>query len=279
MVDAPAPPNPIPSWDEFNEAIRRLCPTQEFSYSLSVPAPRPIVVMLHVGRCGSTVVAEMLGRHSSVSWDGEVFEPKVRARIGYEELLPQEFLLNRIGEASEIYGFEIKYLPSHHQRILGLDLKGLLDLTESVGVSHHVTLHRQNYLRRVVSGVIGRERRSWHRTSEQPMANTRVRIDPNSVPFGPRQPLLEVFEEMKQGESDLKSALADQAVLHLTYEENVAVDPVKAYSSVCDFVGVAEEDVRPGLDRTGTDRLESVVSNYDEIVMLLSGTEYSWMLD
>jgi hypothetical protein len=235
--------------------------------------------MLHVGRCGSTVVAEMLGRHPSISWDGEVFEPKVRSRIGYEDVPPREFLLNRIAEAPEVHGFEIKYLPSHHQRILGLDLRGILDLTDSVGVSHYVTLHRRNFLRRVVSGVIGRKRRRWHRSSEEPMPEAKVRVDPNAVPFGPRQPLLGVFEEMKQGEADLKAALSDRATLHLTYEDDVAVDPFKAYTSVCDFIGVTPEDVRPGLGRTGTDRLESMVSNYDEVVALLSGTEYAWMLD
>ncbi|MET0566982.1 MAG: hypothetical protein ABW021_11125 [Acidimicrobiia bacterium] len=242
-------------------------------------APRTTVAMLHVGRCGSTVVAEMLGRHPAISWDGEVFEDKVRSKIGFEEVPPREFLINRIGDTPEIYGFEIKYLPSHHPRILGLDLAGLLDLTDSVGVNHYVTLHRHNYLRRVVSGVIGRERRRWHRTSDETMPDTSVRVDLNAVPFGPRQPLLAVFEEMKQGEADLKSALSDRAALHLTYEDDVAVDPVKAYASVCDFIGINPEEVRPGLDRTGADRLESMVSNYHEIAALLSGTEYEWMLD
>jgi hypothetical protein len=235
--------------------------------------------MFHVGRCGSTVVAEMLGRHLSITWEGEVFEPKVRAKIGFEDVPPREFLLRRIAEAPEVYGFEIKYLPSHHQRILGLDLGGLLELTDSVGVTHYVTLHRRNYLRRVVSGVTGRERRRWHRTPDQPRPDTKVRLDPGAVPFGPRQPLLDVFQEMKQGETDLVSALSDRATLHLTYEDDVALDPLKAYASVCDFIGVMPEEVRPRLDRTGSDRLESMVSNYDEIVALLSGTEYSWMLD
>lgn len=235
--------------------------------------------MLHVGRCGSTVVAEMLGRHPSISWDGEVFEPKVRAKIGYEDVPPVAFLRDRIARAPEIYGFEIKYLPSHHQRVLGLDLEGILQLTDSVGVSLYVTLHRRNYLRRVVSGVIGRERRRWHRTSDQPTPDTKVRVDLGAVPFGPRQPLLEVLEEMKKGEADLKSALLDRAALHLTYEDDVAIDPVKAYTSVCEFIGITPEDVRPALGRTGTDRLESMVTNYDEIVEALSGTEYAWMLD
>ncbi|HEU4916026.1 MAG TPA: hypothetical protein VFV13_05630 [Acidimicrobiia bacterium] len=224
-------------------------------------------------------MAEMLGRHPSISWDGEVFEPKVRAKIGYEDVPPVAFLRDRIARAPEIYGFEIKYLPSHHQRVLGLDLEGILQLTDSVGVSLYVTLHRRNYLRRVVSGVIGRERRRWHRTSDQPTPDTKVRVDLGAVPFGPRQPLLEVLEEMKKGEADLKSALLDRAALHLTYEDDVAIDPVKAYTSVCEFIGITPEDVRPALGRTGTDRLESMVTNYDEIVEALSGTEYAWMLD
>ncbi len=224
-------------------------------------------------------MAEMLGRHPSISWDGEVFEPKVRAKIGYEDVPPVAFLRDRIARAPEIYGFEIKYLPSHHQRVLGLDLEGILQLTDSVGVSLYVTLHRRNYLRRVVSGVIGRERRRWHRTSDQPTPDTKVRVDLGAVPFGPRQPLLEVLEEMKKGEADLKSALLDRAALHLTYEDDVAIDPVKAYTSVCEFIGITPEDVRPALGRTGTDRLESMVTNYDEIVETLSGTEYAWMLD
>jgi hypothetical protein len=235
--------------------------------------------MFHVGRCGSTVVAEMLGRHPSITWEGEVFEPKVRAPIGYEDVPPSEFLVDRIARAPEVYGFEIKYLPSHHQRLLGLDLNGLLNLTDAVGVSHYVTLHRHNYLRRVVSGVIGRERRRWHRTSAQQMPETKVRLDPRAVPFGPRQPLLAVFEEMKQGEEDLTSALSERAALHLTYEDDVALDPLKAYTAVCDFIGVMPEDVRPGLDRTGTDQVASTVSNYDEIAELLGDTEYAWMLD
>lgn len=221
----------------------------------------------------------MLGRHPSITWDGEVFEPKVRTRIGLEDVPPKEFLLGRIAASADVYGFEIKYLPSHHQRVLGLDLDGLIDLTDSVGVTHYVTLHRQNYLRRVISGVIGRERRRWHRTHDQPIPDAKVRLDPAAVPFGPRQPLLTVFEEMKTGEVDLISALSGRATLSLTYEDDVAVDPVKAYVSICDFIGIAPEDVRPGLDRTGSDQLSSMVSNYDELVEVLGGTEYEWMLD
>ena len=85
----------------------------------------------------------------------------------------------------------------------GLISMVFIALTDRVGVSHYVTLHRHNYLRRVVSGAIGRERRRWHRTHAEPAPSTAVRLDPKAVPFGPRQTLLAAFEEMKTGEADL----------------------------------------------------------------------------
>lgn len=240
---------------------------------------RPTVVMLHVGRCGSTVVADMLGRHPMISWDGEVFEPKVRAKIGFDEMPPEDFLLDRIGRAEHVYGFEVKYLPSHHQLNLGRDLAGIIDLTERVEVSHYVTLHRHNYLRRVVSGAIGRERRRWHRAPQEPVPETKVHLNPNSVPFGPRKPLLAAFEEMKTGESALRDVLEGRHGLHLSYEDHVERDPSVAYELICDLIGVEPGDIDSRLARTGAAPLSAVLANFDEIAEHLTGTEYEWMLD
>ena len=235
--------------------------------------------MLHVGRCGSTVVAEMLGRHPSVSWDGEVFEPKVRSKIGFDELAPQEFLLHRIADAPGVYGFEVKYLPSHHQRVLSLDLSGLLDLTDRVGVTHYVTLHRHNYLRRVVSGAIGRERRRWHRTTGESASEIKLRLNPNSVPFGPSKPLLAAFEEMKTGESALRAGLEGRSAINLVYEDHVEGDPALAYRLICESIGIEPGAAEARLERTGDAPLSALLSNFDEIADLLTGTEYEWMLD
>ena len=244
-----------------------------------MPLDQTTVVMFHVGRCGSTVVAEMLGRHPRVSWDGEVFEPAVRRKIGLEELGPDEFLRQRRHATSEAYGFEIKYLPSHHQRLLGLDLDGLLDLSRRVGVTHYVTLHRHNYLRRVVSGAIGRERRRWHRSQSEPVPSTEVRLDPMAVPFGPRQPLLAAFEEMRVGEDALHQALEGRPVLHLVYEDHVESDPAVAYRLICDLIGIEAGNIGAQLGRTGDAPLTELLVNFEEIADVLTGTEYEWMLD
>jgi LPS sulfotransferase NodH len=235
--------------------------------------------MLHVGRCGSTVLAEMLGRHPSVSWDGEVFEPVVRAMIGAEEAAPEDFLRTRASQADGVYGFEIKYLPSHHQRQLHVDLPEMIEMCDRVGVTHYVTLHRQNYLRRVVSGAIGRQRGTWHRSAGAPARPTAIHLDPDNVPFGPDKPLLTVFAEMKTGEQELRAVLRDKALLEITYEDDIESNPVTAYSAVCRFLGVEPEEAHPSLSRTGDASLAAMVTNYQEIADLLDSTEYAWMLD
>jgi hypothetical protein len=244
-----------------------------------VIAGKTRVVMLHVGRCGSTVLAEMLGSHSHVTWDGEIFEPVIRSKLGDPDLVPEDLLAKRMADASWVYGFEIKYLPSHHQRVLSMSLDEILAMTGRAGVDHHITLHRRNYLRRVVSGAIGRERRRWHRKVTEAAPSTAVRLNPGSVPFGPRKPLLEVFDELESGQDDLEAALGDRSAIHLVYEEHVESDPSIAYRLICDYLDLTPEEVRPSLDRTGEAPLSDLITNYDEIVDLLAPTKYAWMLD
>ena len=68
-------------------------------------------------------------------------------------------------------------------------------------------------------------------------------------------------------------------MLHLVYEEDVEDDPALAYRQVCDLIGVASESIESRLGRTGAAPLTSLLTNFDEIAELLTGTEYEWMLD
>jgi hypothetical protein len=238
----------------------------------------PRVVMFHVGRCGSTVVAELLKQHRRITWDGELFEPVIREKLDERDLGAAGLLKARVDQAQDVYGFELKYLPSHHQRILDLSLDDLVDLAEQVGVSHYVTLHRRNYLRRVVSGAIGRERKRWHRKGDEGEPSTITHLDLESIPFGPRKPLLKVFEELGQGEGDLKIRLAAKTTLELTYEDDIESDPLSAYNSICEFAGLEAESVETTLHPTGDRPLSAMVENYAEVESLIKGTRYEWML-
>jgi hypothetical protein len=69
--------------------------------------------MFHIGRCGSTVPAEMLKQHPLVHWDSEIYEPHGELFYQYgiraDASDPIGFLRKRgAGAAKPHYGFEVK---------------------------------------------------------------------------------------------------------------------------------------------------------------------------
>lgn len=174
----------------------------------------------------------------------------------------------------------MKYLWSHHLRVLGVDLDDLVDALERGGTERWVLLHRRNYLRRVVSGAVGRERGSYHqRRADGPAELVQVTLDLDDVPFGPGAPLLDVFDELARGERELGELLAGRDTLWLTYEDDIEQDPRRAYERACEFLGLPVQDVDVRLRRTTPFPLSAVVSNLDEVRRALDGTRYAWMLD
>lgn len=240
--------------------------------------------MLHPGRCGSTVLATMLGDRDDVRWDGEIFEPhRSRPPLRQVEagLAPSGVVGGRREEVEEAaYLFAVKYLWSHHLRVLDLDLPELVEELKAGGVDRWVLVHRRNHLRRVVSGAVGRARGSYHqRRSDGPSELVRVTLDLDDVPFGPGAPLLDVFEELERGERELRQLLDGQPTLWLTYEDDIERDPTVAYERVCDFLGLERRPVEVRLRRTTPFSLEDVLENHAEVSALLEGTDREWMLE
>src|SRR5437868_12511840 len=96
------------------------------------------VVMLHPGRCGSTVLGDMVGQHSNVAWDGEIYEIERQRRtaIGLPEDIPEALPLLRsrmrlAGRA--VFGFELKFIRSEQLRLIAMDLPTCLRALEDLG--------------------------------------------------------------------------------------------------------------------------------------------------
>lgn len=242
----------------------------------------PTVAMLHSGRVGSTVLGTMLGDRDDCRWDGEPFEPSSSRRVAeFEQGRPpsEVVALRRAATPDTAYVLAVKYLWSHHLRVLELTLPALVEALSDGGVDHWVLVHRRNHLRRVVSGAVGRARGSYHqRSSDGPADLVTVRLDPQDVPFGPGAPLLDVFAELDRGRSELQRLLTDSRALWLTYEDDIEHDPTVAYRRVCDFLGLPAQEVDVRLRRTTPFPLSQVIENHDEIATLLRGTPHEWML-
>jgi len=221
----------------------------------------------------------MLDAHPDITWDGEIFEPSHRSELDEPaDLTPTELIEHRRSKAARHYGLETKYLQSHHLGALGIELGGYIELLTSLGFERFVALHRRNYLRRVVSGAVGRHAGTWHRHRPGAGEPQVITLDPESVPFGGDQPLLDVFAELAAGEQALHDRLPAGSV-RLTYEDDIVPDPSVAYARICGLFGVEPQPVAPSLFPTNPFPLSEILANYEEIAELLVGTAYEWMLE
>ena len=113
--------------------------------------------MFHVGRCGSTVLGDLLDQHPLVKWDREIyFRRFARNRFELKPFDSRKYLRHQMVVAgSRFYGFEVKFLENQHLAIVGAGLSDYVQQLRDVGVMHYVILERKNYLRMLISWVVG----------------------------------------------------------------------------------------------------------------------------
>jgi len=163
--------------------------------------------------------------------------------------------------------------------MINMNLEAYLVLLGRLDFSKFIVLHRKNYLRRIISEMVGRKVKRWHyhKTMTVP---TKVNIDIESVGTGNScGPLLESFRCLDENYNLLQKVLSGDEVLYLFYEDDILKDPTKAYRQVCDFLGITCETPEVPLKKTNPFSYEEIVTNFDEISSCLEGTEYAWMLD
>jgi LPS sulfotransferase NodH len=248
---------------------------------------RKNVGMFHTGRCGSTVLGNMLNQHSAIFWAGEIFE---RMTNRHREVVPGREAFDTVINKSRrrgrdsgkrIYGFELKYLRQQHLRdeYLNMTLADAIAAMERLRFSRFIVLHRENYLRQAISAEVGRQNKSWH-AKANPQKATRVTLDVHAFWTGMRrEPLLDWFHCLDENYHRLKDLLADREVLLLSYERDILKDPAQAYGKTCAFLGVAAESPQIDLVRTNPFSYDTMVDNMSQVVAVLRGTQYEWMLD
>lgn len=245
------------------------------------------IVMYHIGRCGSGVLASLLRQHRRVYWDGELYAP-VFARWrdennGVETVRefpedPVRRLEKRMVLAcSSFYGFEIK--PFHH-RLIGCSAEPFIDKLDSLGFTHFIILDRRNRLRKIVSSIISHERTGvYHSVQGKEAALNRVAVDSDDVRIDfSAKPLLEYLSEYDEQFDSLKNLLKARNLLELTYEDDIQEDPEKGYQRVCRFLEIEPQKVTVRLSRTNPFPLRDMIENFNEVEDILSGTPYEWML-
>lgn len=239
------------------------------------------VVMFHLGRSGSTVMADLLNQHHDIYWGGEIAKETLRENLPEKDERIASFTKNLDLELSaskkhHAYGFEIK---PFHLRYLGVTPIEFRQMMRSRGFDTFIILERKNLLRKVLSSMIASKYDVWHQPKTVESVAKVVEVDPFSINIdGQSKSLLEFFRDYEEDLRQIRLALKDDSPLELSYENDVSPSPVAAAQMCFAHVGASSERPAVRYGRTNPQKISEIVTNFDELEDVLSGTEYEWML-
>lgn len=240
------------------------------------------VVTFHTGRSGSTVLGDLLNQHPNIFWDAEIYNPARMERISPKIphfLLhhPKRFLRLRMARAgNKIYGFEMQLTQLKY---IDAKLLDYIEQLQGMKFNHFIILKRKNYLRKILSSVVGQITSQWHQNKNAKPKLIRFELDVDNLLFrGNAKPLLVHLQAEHEHYCTLEKVLSGQRVLQLTYEDDISESPLVGYQRVCNFLDVGHHEVKIRYGKTNPFKLTEMIINFDEVERTLRGTSFEWML-
>ena len=239
--------------------------------------------MFHIGRCGSTVLMDLLNQHPKIGSDGEPYNrvAKDMDRRGVDPhssgLDPADHIHRRFGRVgARWYLYSLKF---NQVTQFDRELDRYLADIESRGVNRLVVLDRSNLLRKVVSGLRARANGQFQSSDPDAVRPDKVRVDVDAVAMeGETHSLIGQFERWNREYERFDRLIGDRPVLRLNYEADILDDPRVAYEKVVTHLGLDPHPVDVRLQRLNPFALEDVVENLDDVGRALADTPYAWML-
>ena len=245
------------------------------------------IAMFHMGRCGSSVLGDLLYQHSQIQWSGEIYFPYIREwrtqksqHSGKRIVLqpdPLRILRQKMFAAgSKNFGCEIKF---HHITEGCYDIQNFIDILDRKKFTY-IILKRDNFLRSIISHTVmyNLSEKKTHNKSSEKATLKQVYIDVENTGYnGYKKPLIEHLTIHKENHVHLEKLLSGHNYLNLSFEKDISADPNNAYSKVCHFLNVEPEEISVRLSKTNPFSLSDIIINYDEVKAYLKDTEYAWM--
>ena len=268
VPDIELPEPPLKPW------VKPVSPSRSARRARVASGPSTRIAMIHHGRCGSQVVGDLLSQHSQILWEGELFEPLVQ-KLPKD---PMPYLRSRIRACGKaMFGFETKH---YHPDLMGVEWPAYVAGLERLGFDKFILQRRANLLRTFVSALVGKAKGNFYHLPAGKTASLRkIVLDPQGVYFEDKPVrLLDALAFTEQRMQLARQLLNGRNIINLTYEDDIAEDPSRAYRRLCEFLGVEPEPVEIKYGRTTPFRLSEVIENFEEVQVALAGTEYEWML-
>lgn len=241
--------------------------------------------MFHIGRCGSTILADLLSQHREIHWAGEIngshfynrhsleFEKKILSEDQGEMHLRRSMR----GMLNKYFGIEVKRI---HMEWMGCNIPDYLQKLVRNGFDKFIILERINYLRTILSYTIAQRTGIWH-THNELTGPEPIDIDLDNVRLEyHHMPLLDALETIDTFYADVRTALRDAGIipLELTYELDIQDDPMIGYRKIESFLDLSAGIPKVRFKRTNPFTIEKLVLNNIELISTLKHTKYSWMI-
>lgn len=247
------------------------------------------VIMTHLGRSGSTVIAEMLKQHPNIAWFDEFFT-KLQNEHSDFNLTVQE-MLALIGKEVDLkdqsnivyFGHEIK--PINFFKNHGCNISDYLEASADHDKFTHVFLRRRNILRRICSAIKASQTGVYHTLNDgKGYVSSRYYIDfENLIDYDSGQKagnFRELIDMAIGFEDEIIKIYKNNNIkyLEIFYEESIEKDPSCAYKKIVNYLGIQEHAATVYFKKTTGD-LRSEIINWNMLESQLAGSEYEWMLN
>ena len=243
---------------------------------------KSMVAMMHIGRVGSTVLGSMMNQHSKIFWDGEPFERLMRSNKSNQERFVENVLNKSMHNSrSEIYCFATKFMPEQHlwEECINMNLEEYISLLNDMKIKDFILITRKNYLRQVISVLVGRMKKEWHsQKNTKKVTKVFINVDSYDAGYDLSLPLIDYFKRIDRQYDLLNEIVGSDKILKLAYEDDIEKDPHIAYNKVCSFLNVKNEKPQIKLKKTNPFDLKDMIENYEEVEKTIKGTKYEWML-
>lgn len=225
-------------------------------------APEKKFIIFFHGRSGSELLVSLLNSHPEIHCDQEIY-------LHRKALFPKRYLENRAKMSGKnIYGHKAKIVQLDRQYADKDRVKK--EFFTDYKIIH---LHRRNYLRQAISGILSHFRQTWHDTKESPLEGKKFVFN-----FDKLMNQIQWIEKCKQREKEILEGLD---YLYICYEDDL-LDNSKhqqTLDKIFDYLDVESVPVGTNLFRTTSDQLSDFIENYDEIAEAVKKTKYAKFLD
>ena len=248
------------------------------------------VATWHEGRCGSSVLGALLNQHSQIQAANEIFSRYMPRRWGDQPVpaMPEVLYQTVVQASKPVLQIEIKSLRAQNRSLYPeLALRYWFDQLLVHGFQRHVTLHRRNGLRRLVSHLMAQRSGVFVQSSgAPPLRREPLTVNTTSIREGAEtHDLLHWLDLYASTHRTLVEALerfcaarALPSPLQLIYEDSLEADPQLAYQQLCAWLELEPEPVTLLHRRINPEPLSQLIANWGEICDLIAPTPHAWML-